>query len=150
VTEGSVSEMALTTEEKTAWLARVELFEGCSPAALRQIAERSGEIEFPAGRHIVTQGMIGNGLYIIVAGLARVVKGDETVALLGPGEFFGELSVIDQLPRTASVVAEEDTTCLGLASWDLIAEIERDPQLALNLLRGLASRLRAVREQHRH
>jgi CRP/FNR family cyclic AMP-dependent transcriptional regulator len=150
VTEGSVSEMALTTEEKTAWLARVELFEGCSPAALRQIAERSGEIEFPAGRHIVTQGMIGNGLYIIVAGLARVVKGDETIALLGPGEFFGELSVIDQLPRTASVVAEEETTCLALASWDLIAEIERDPQLALNLLRGLASRLRAVRDQHRH
>jgi CRP/FNR family cyclic AMP-dependent transcriptional regulator len=150
VTQGSVSEMALTTEEKMSWLARVELFEGCSPAALRQVAERSGEIAFPAGRHIVTQGLIGNGLYVIVAGRARVVKGDESVALLGPGDFFGELSVIDQLPRTATVVADEETICLALASWDLIAEIERDPQLALNLLRGLARRLRAVGEQHRH
>jgi len=142
--------MALTTEEKMAWLERVELFKGCPPDALRRIAERGGEIEFPAGRHIVTQGVIGNGLYVIVSGRARVMKGDEVMAELGPGDFFGELSVIDQLPRLATVIAEEPTTCLGLASWDLIAEIERDPKLALNLLRALALRLRAAREEHRH
>jgi CRP-like cAMP-binding protein len=142
--------MALTTEEKMAWLERVELFKGLPADAMRRIAERCGEIDFPPGRHIVTQGMIGNGLYIVVAGRARVVKGDEVVAELGPGDFFGELSVIDQLPRMASVIADEPTTCLALASWDLIAEIERDPQLALNLLRGLALRLRAAGEQHRH
>jgi CRP-like cAMP-binding protein len=142
--------MALTTEEKMAWLERVELFKGVPEDALRRIAERSGEIEFPPGRYIVRQGVIGNGLYIIISGRARVVKGDEVVAELGPGDFFGELSVIDQLPRLATVIAEEPTTCLALASWDMIAEIERDPQLALNLLRGLALRLRAAREQHRH
>ena len=91
--------MALTTEEKVAWLERVELFKGCPADALRRVAERCGEVEFGEGRHIVTQGVIGNGLYIIVSGLARVVKGDEVVAELGPGEFFGELSVIDQLPQ---------------------------------------------------
>ncbi len=142
--------MALTTDEKMAWLERVELFQGLPSEAVRRIAERSGEIRFPAGRHVVTQGIIGNGLYIIIAGRARVVKGDEVVAELGPGDFFGELSVIDQMPRLASVIAEEPTTCLGLASWDLLAEIERDPKLALNLLRALALRLRAAREEHHH
>jgi CRP/FNR family transcriptional regulator, cyclic AMP receptor protein len=143
-------DMALTTEEKMAWLERVELFAGLPADAVQRLAERCGEIEFPAGHHIVTQGIIGNGLYIIIAGLARVVKSDEVIAELGPGEFFGELSVIDQMPRLATVIAEEPTTCLALASWDLIAEIERDPKLALNLLRALALRLRAAREEHRH
>ena len=72
------------------------------------------------------------------------------IAELGPGDFFGELSVIDQMPRLATVIAVEPSTCLALASWDLIAEIERDPKLALNLLRALALRLRAAREEHRH
>ena len=58
--------------------------------------------------------------------------------------------MIDQLPRIASVIAEEPTSCLALASWDLIAELERDPPLALNLLRELAARIRAVEELHRH
>jgi CRP-like cAMP-binding protein len=141
---------ALTTQEKTAWLARVDLFAGLPADAVGRIAERCGEIDFPADRHIVTQGIIGNGLYIVISGRARVVKGDEVIAELGPGDFFGELSVIDQMPRLATVIADEPTTCLGLASWDLIAEIERDPKLALNLLRALALRLRAARDEHRH
>jgi len=142
--------MGLSTEEKRAWLGRVELFRGCSPESLERIAERCGEIEFPPGRHIVQQGQIGNGLYVVVAGSARVVRGDEVMAELGPGDFFGELAVIDQMPRIATVIAETTTTCLGLASWDLIAELERDPHLALNLLRELAARLRSIEEQHRH
>jgi CRP/FNR family transcriptional regulator, cyclic AMP receptor protein len=142
--------MALGTEEKRAWLARVELFQGCSPDSLARVADRTGEIEFPPGRHIVQQGQIGNGLYIVIAGVARAVRGDEVMARLGPGDFFGELSVIDQLPRMATVIAETPTSCLALASWDLIAELERDSHLALNLLRGLAARLRAVEDLHRH
>lgn len=142
--------MALSTDEKVAWLARVQLFRGCSPESLERIAAMTGEIEFPAAHHIVQQGLIGNGLYILIAGTARVVRGDEILAHLGPGDFFGELAVLDQLPRIASVIAEAPTTCLALASWDLIAEIERDPRLALNLLRELALRLRELEDLHRH
>jgi CRP/FNR family transcriptional regulator, cyclic AMP receptor protein len=142
--------MALSTQEKAAWLGRVQLFHGASPTSIDRLAEVTGEIDFPAGRHIVQQGMVGNGLYILVSGTARVVQGDDLLARLGPGDFFGELAVIDQMPRTASVVAEEPVTCLALASWDLIALLEQDPHLALNLLRELALRLRAADEQHRH
>ena len=142
--------MALTTQEKMVWLAHVELFAGLPPDAVARIAERCGEIEFPASRHIVTQGIIGNGLYVIMAGRARVVKGDEVVAELGPGDFFGELSVIDQQPRNASAQAVESTTVLAVASWDLLALLEKDRALSLNLIRGLVTRVRAAGDQHRH
>jgi CRP/FNR family transcriptional regulator, cyclic AMP receptor protein len=142
--------MALGSEEKRAWLERVELFSGCSPAALNRLAGRLGETEFAAGQRIVSQGQVGSGLFIIVSGRARVVRGQEPLASVGPGDFFGELAVIEQQPRMASVIAEERTTCLALASWDLIEELRQDPELALNLLRELARRLRTAQEQHRH
>ncbi|MEA2623794.1 MAG: family transcriptional regulator, cyclic receptor protein [Chloroflexota bacterium] len=140
--------MALDTNAKREWMARVALFRGCSPDALERLAERMGEVEFPAGHHIVTQGQVGSGLYILVTGRARVLRGDDLIADLEPGDFFGELAVLDQMPRSATVIALEPTTCLGLASWDLIAELERDPQLALNLLRELAGRIRFLEDQY--
>ena len=102
----------------------------------------TGEQAFGPGQVIVKQGQVGNGLYIVVSGEVRIVAGDDELARLGPGEAIGELSVIDQQPRVASAVAAGDTTCLALASWDLIAMLEQEPSLAMNLLRELAGRLR--------
>ena len=104
----------------------------------------------PAGHAIVQQGQVGNGLYVVVSGAVRIAAGDADLARLGPGEFFGELAVIDQQPRTATAMAEEGTVCLALASWDLIALLERDSDLAMNLLRELAGRLRRADAQLRH
>src|SRR5687767_6390779 len=82
------------------------------------------------------------GLYIVVDGAARVLRGSEEIATVGPGDFFGELSVIDQMPRNASVQASGPTRCLAVASWDLLDLIETDPKFALNLIKGLVTRLR--------
>jgi CRP-like cAMP-binding protein len=142
--------LATTTEDTVARLRDVPLFAGCPDASLRRLAEVTAEVTFPAGRLIVNQGQIGNGLYIVVSGSASVVHGSDVLLQLGPGEFFGELSVIDQQPRSASVVAATDTVCLALASWDLLALLEQDSRLALNLIQVLASRLRACGEQLRH
>jgi CRP/FNR family transcriptional regulator len=143
--------MSLTVDARRELLARVELFRGCTPESLRMLAEVTGEIDYPADHFIVSQGQIGNGLYIVVSGQARVVRGSETIAELGPGDFFGELAVIDQLPRMASVVAETPTTCLALASWDLLRILEREPRLALNLLHEVSLRLRAAAgDRHQH
>jgi CRP/FNR family cyclic AMP-dependent transcriptional regulator len=142
--------MTITTHEKADWLARVDLFSGIDQPGLERVAELAGEIEFPPGRHIVQQGLVGNGLYILVSGAADVVHSGEVLATLRPGDFFGELAVIDQMPRSASVVAREHTRCLALASWDLLALLGREPRISLNLLRTLASRLRAAQEHHRH
>ena len=142
--------MSLTTQEKRAWLAKVPLFRDCSDAVLDQLAETTAEFEFRADTPIVREGQIGNGLYIVVDGGARIVAGNDELARLGPGDFFGELSVIDQRPRAASAYAVDDTVCLALASWDLDAVMEREPQLALNLLKELVGRLRNTDAQLRH
>jgi CRP-like cAMP-binding protein len=142
--------MPLTTGERRRWLGQVPLFSGASDEALDRLADASGEITFPAGQPIVLQGQVGNGLYVIVAGMARVVQGDIELARLGAGDFFGELAVIDQQPRTASVYAAEPTTCLTLASWDLLAMLEREPRLTLNMLRELVGRVRRADAQLRH
>lgn len=142
--------MALTTTEKAALLGTVELFTGVEPDALASIAERTQELELPAGRPIVHQGEIGTGFFLITSGRARVVRDDELLARLGPGDFFGELSLLDQQPRSAQVVADEPTTCLALASWDFDAVLRSRPDVAIALLRGLARRLRVADAQHRH
>ena len=139
--------MPLSMEEKVAWLEQVPLFSGCSRDVVERIADVSEEAAFPAGQVIVKQGQIGNGLYIVMSGEVRIVAGDDELARLGPGETIGELSVIDQQPRVASAIASVDTVCLAVASWDLIALIEQDPSLALNLLRQLAGRLRRADER---
>ena len=142
--------MSLSRDEKRAQLESVPLFRDCSSEVLDRLAEATSEFTFEAGAPIVKQGQVGNGLYIIVSGGARIVAGSDELARLGPGDFFGELSVIDQQPRTASALAEGETVCLALASWDLMALLERDPSLALNMLRELARRLRDADAQLRH
>lgn len=140
--------MALSNDDKQQWMQHVPLFRGCSPEALARLAERLGEIEFRAGQHMVTQGQVGNGLYMLVNGKAQVRRGDDVIAVLEPMDFFGELAVLDQKPRDATVIALEPVTALALAAWDLIAELEKDPQLALNLLRELAGRIRLLEDRH--
>ena len=142
--------MSLTTQEKQVLLEKVPLFRDCNPEVLARLAEATAEFAFPADGPIVQQGQVGNGLYIIVSGGARIVAGSEELARFGPGDFFGELSVIDQRPRTATAFAVGDTVCLALASWDLMAVLEREPVLAMNLLKELAGRLRAADAQLRH
>jgi CRP-like cAMP-binding protein len=142
--------MPLTTQEKRAHIEQVPLFSGCSGEVLDQLAGVTAETRFPAGASIVQQGHVGNGLYLIVSGGVRIVGGNDELARLGPGDFFGELSVIDQQPRNASAFAIDETVCLALASWDLVTVLESEPRLAMNMLRELAGRLRTVDSQLRH
>jgi CRP-like cAMP-binding protein len=142
--------MPVSAQEKAAALTRVPLFAGISDESMARLAEVAGEVDFPAGQFIVRQGQVGSGLYVILSGSIRVVRGSTEIARLGVGEFFGELSVVDQQPRMASVEAIEDTRCLALASWDLLRLLQDDHALSLNLIRGLSGRLRAAGEHHHH
>jgi len=142
--------MPLTSQEKRSRLESVPLFRDCSSEVLDRLADMTTEFEFAADAPIVRQGQVGNGLYVVVSGGARIVAGSEELARIGPGDFFGELSVIDQQPRSASAIADGETVCLALASWDLIAVMEQDAHLAINLLKELAGRLRRADEQLRH
>ena len=141
--------MTLTDDRRTELLGACRLFTGLPIDQLRAIAGSAQEVEFPAGRVIARQGEVGTGFFVVVDGNVRVVRDGELLAALGPGEFFGELSILDGQPRIAQVVADEPTRCLAIASWDFERLLSENPSLALGILRGLAGRLRAVTEQHR-
>lgn len=142
--------MSLTTDHRSKLLGAVALFDGIDPAGLAMIADRAVEVDFAAGRTIVRQGEVGTGFFLIAEGRARVVRDGEAIAELGPGDFFGELSLLDGEPRMAAVVAETETRCLALARWEFEALLESQPRLAIAILRGVGRRLRAVSEEHRH
>ena len=142
--------MSLTTERKIPLLRGVALFDGIDQEGLAMIAERAVEVDFGDGRSIVRQGEVGTGFFLVTSGAARVVRDGTTIAEYGPGDFFGELSLLDGGPRIASVVATAPTTCLAIASWEFEALLEFQPRLAIAILKGVARRLRAVSEEHRH
>ena len=142
--------MPMQTEEVASALARVPLFQGISAESMARLAAVTGELDFEEGQFVVLQGQVGTGLYVIVEGEVIVERGSVELARLGPNEFFGELSVIDQQPRNASVQALVPTRTLAVASWDLLGLIESDPNFALNMIKGLAARIRAQGEQHNH
>lgn len=142
--------MALSRERTIELLAATRLFAGVDADGLARIADRISELEVMAQRVIARQGEIGTGFFIIAAGSVRVIRDGATLAELGPGDFFGELSVLDGKPRNAQVVSTEPTTCLALASWDFEAVVRDQPSVALAILRELAGRLRALTEERHH
>jgi CRP/FNR family transcriptional regulator, cyclic AMP receptor protein len=142
--------MTLTHDRRSELLASCPLFKGIDGDGLAALAERATSVDFPTGHVIARQGEIGTGFFVIIDGTVRVVRDGEVVARLGPGEFFGELSVLDRMPRNATVAAETATTCLALASWDFEKVLLAQPALTLAILRGVARRLREVTESARH
>jgi CRP-like cAMP-binding protein len=142
--------MSLPAPRRAELLAACPLFSGVGSDGVAALAGRATEVDFPAGHVIARQGEIGTGFFVVVAGGVRVVRDGTVLATLGPGEFFGELSVLDGRPRNAMVAAETATTCLAIASWDFEAVLLTNPALTLAILRGVAARLREATEAVRH
>lgn len=142
--------MTLTRDRTTELLSRTQLFAAVDDEGLGRIADRIRELDVPTDRVIARQGEIGTGFFVIASGAVRVVRDGETLVELGPGDFFGELSVLDGKPRNAQVVSTEPTVCLALATWDFEAVVTEQPSVALSILRELAGRLRVSTDAHRH
>jgi CRP/FNR family cyclic AMP-dependent transcriptional regulator len=142
--------MSLSAPRRAELLAACPLFRGVGAEGIAALAGRATEVDFPAGHVIARQGEIGTGFFVVVAGAVRVVRDGAVLATLGPGEFFGELSVLDGKPRNAMVAAETATSCLALATWDFEAVLLENPALTLAILRGVATRLREATEAVRH
>jgi CRP-like cAMP-binding protein len=142
--------MTLTQDRRAELLSGCRLFSGLSSEQLSAIADIATEVDFPPGRVIARQGEIGTGFFVIVEGAVSVARDGTTIARLGSGEFFGELSLLDGGPRIAQVVSDEPTRCLALATWDFERILLEQPALTLAILRELARRLRSVSEEHHH
>ena len=115
-------------------LASVPLFAACSRKDLQRIARASDEVQIPAGRTLMKQDDVGRECFVLVDGKVKVERNGRKVASLGPGAYFGELSLLDKGPRTATVTAESPITVLVLGPREFSAVLDEVPQLAHKLL----------------
>lgn len=123
-------------------LATVPLFSALTRNELTTVVRAAEELDVPAGEEMVTEGRIGRDFFLILDGEAVVRRSGRKVATLGPGKWFGELSLIDNQPRSATVAAVTDMKLLVLGQAEFGGLLETVPSLAAKLLRGLALRLR--------
>jgi CRP-like cAMP-binding protein len=133
-----------TTKDIVSRLAKVPLFSDCSQRDLQTIARVVREIPHPAGTVIAREGEPGVGLFILLDGTAEVAIGGRKKATLGPGEFFGEIALLDGGPRTATVTATTDVNMLGLTEWVFRGLMSEHPTIALKTLQQMAGRLRVA------
>jgi len=138
----------VTKNEIVNHLAGVPLFASLSKKELQAVAAAAKEVSRPAGDVLAAQGDSGVGFFLITQGTANVMVGSRTRRKLGPGEFFGEIALLDGGPRTATVVAETPVTLLGLTAWVFKGIVQQNPGLALKMLEVVAGRLRAASSSH--
>ncbi|HEX2620981.1 MAG TPA: cyclic nucleotide-binding domain-containing protein [Phototrophicaceae bacterium] len=138
-----------SVDEIVAFLSKVPLFHDLKDAQLRKLAKHLREREYAADEVILEQGKHGVGLFVMVLGEAKVVRTqiDGTVFELDRlhrTDFFGELSLLDESPRSASVITVTPTKCLALEKLLFLDEISSDPEMAVAMLKTLAQRYRRL------
>lgn len=128
-------------------IAGVPLFAGLNRRALERIANSFKERRFPAGSSLSREGQSGAGFFIIAEGTGKVAVGGEERGSLGPGDYFGEIALIDEGVRSATITAETDMTCYGLTPWEFRPIVESDSSVAWKLLQALAQKVRAAEQR---
>ena len=129
-------------------LAQIPLFEGLTHGELERIGRSFKERRFGAGDTVAAEGAGGVGFFVIGDGTASVDVHGEQRGRLGPGDYFGEIALIDdQARRTATITADSDLTCYGLTSWEFRPLVETNAQIAWKLLQVMAKRLRESEQQ---
>ena len=132
-------------------LARVSIFSRMKKEHLQRVAKQARYHEFQEGDVIISEGEKDDSLFIVISGQVEAVKGlgeknERSLATFGPNTYFGEMALIDNLTRSASVIARTSTQILSLEHWDLRQEIEKSPAMAMELLQMLSRRVRAANE----
>jgi phosphoenolpyruvate synthase/pyruvate phosphate dikinase len=135
--------------DPVAALQRVELFAGMDRRQTEQIARLLKERPFKKGETVIVEGTGGAAFFIIESGKAMVSSKGVDIATLGPGDYFGEVALIDGGPRSATVTAATDLVCYGLTFWEFRPLIERNGTIAWKLLQALAKRLRTPSVQEK-
>lgn len=128
-------------------LATVPLLAGVPEKARRRLADIGKVLEFAPGQSIVREGEGAIAFYIVLSGRARVEQGGSVIGEVRAGDFFGELALIEEHARTATIVAEEPTTVIGFTSWEFHALLDEHPQVAVPMMHELIRRMHR-REHH--
>ena len=137
--------MKLSHSENDAIVAMLEkcsLWSGLDRQDLKAIMKVSKQQDFQSGETIVKKGDEGTGLYLVLEGEVEVKSNGKTLARLGPGNFFGEMSIIDTQPRSADVISVEPSRALALSAWAFKSLLSERPRIAVKMLQEFARRLR--------
>ena len=140
--------MQITKKHRLDLLGAVWLFEQCSRRELDLLQRAATLLDVPAGRALAEQGAPGKEFVVLVEGSAAVTRDGTQLAVLGPGSFFGEMSLLDGNPRAATVTTLEPTRLLVLTSTEFITVVSTMPSVDRKMLSVLASRLRDVETQY--
>ena len=127
-------------------LRKVPLFSGLDGRELESVAAAGREVSFVSGQKIITQGEPGLSFLLVLEGKTEVRKRGKRIAMVEPGGFFGEMTVFDDKPRSADIVAIEPTRCFGIASWSFFPVLRGNPSVAIGIIKELVRRLRQVEE----
>lgn len=123
-------------------LSKIWLFSTCSTRELRTVRRALEEVTVAAGRVLTEEGTIGREFFFIVEGQATVRRGNRKLATLGPGDYFGELALLDRKPRSATVIADTEMRLLVLGQRQFNGLLDAVPALSRKLLAAMAGRLR--------
>ena len=123
-------------------LKKVPLFEDLDSRELQDIANSMRERRVAAGDVILEQGAAGAGFFVVDQGMAEVTVDGDPVAIVGPGDYFGEIALLTGSDRTATVTAQTDMVCYGLTTWDFKPLVEGNSAIAWKLLTAMARKLR--------
>jgi CRP/FNR family transcriptional regulator, cyclic AMP receptor protein len=132
------------TQNMTTQLANVPLFSSCSKREIQLISKAGKRTSRRAGTVLAKEGEAGVGFFLILEGTAEVSIGGRRRSTLGPGDFFGEVALLDGGPRSATVTATSDVELLGITEWVFRGLLHEQPAIAVKLLQTLAGRLRAA------
>jgi CRP-like cAMP-binding protein len=141
--EGLAARMA-GAADAVSLIGSVPFFAGLDEKRRKSIASQGKELSYNSGDTIVEEGSMGVGFYLILDGKAEVRKGARVLASLGKGQFFGEMSLIDEQPRSANVIAVSPTKCWALSSWAFASMVKANPEIPMLMLKEMVKRLRAT------
>ena len=123
-------------------LKKVPLFSGLDDKELQEIASSMRERRFKAGDTVTQEGAGGVGFFVVQEGEAEVNVGGEAKGSVGPGDYFGEIALINESPRTATLTARTDMVCYGMTPWDFRPLVETNSTIAWKLLTAMAEKMR--------
>jgi CRP-like cAMP-binding protein len=132
-------------------LANVPLFEGLDRKTIRQLAEHAKPRTYAPGERIVAEDAPASAFYVVLRGKVKVERGHDNplqwIGELGPGDFFGEMALLEEHPRTATVTAVDETDCVLFVAWEFTAMLKEYPRIALPILMEILGRIHR-REHH--
>jgi CRP/FNR family cyclic AMP-dependent transcriptional regulator len=126
---------------------RVPLFADLDDRELKQIASSMKERTFSAGDTVTEEGKGGIGFFVIGEGTASVSVGGSQVRTIGQGDYFGEIGLIADIDRTATITAESDLRCFGMTAWDFRPLVESNAAIAWKMLQVMAQRLKEAQKR---